>query len=31
MQKCGTTSLAAYLKLHPDLSGIAGMPGHGGF
>ena len=28
-QKCGTTSLAAYLKLHPALSGIAGMPGHG--
>lgn len=26
--KCGTTSLAAYLKLHPDLSGISGMPGH---
>ncbi|GBF88784.1 hypothetical protein Rsub_01685 [Raphidocelis subcapitata] len=26
--KCGTTSLAAYLRLHPDLAGIAGMPGH---
>ena len=29
LQKCGTTSLAAYLKLHPDLTGIAGTPGHG--
>ncbi|KAI8470466.1 MAG: P-loop containing nucleoside triphosphate hydrolase protein [Monoraphidium minutum] len=26
--KCGTTSLASYLKLHLGVSGIAGMPGH---
>lgn len=28
VQKCGTTSMAAYLKDHPGISGLAGMPGN---
>eukprot|EP00878_Enallax_costatus_P031708 GHUV01034705.1.p1 GENE.GHUV01034705.1~~GHUV01034705.1.p1 ORF type:complete len:105 (-),score=9.54 GHUV01034705.1:536-850(-) len=27
LQKCGTTSMAGYLKAHPGISGLAGMPG----
>lgn len=27
VQKCGTTSMAGYLKAHPGISGLAGMPG----
>ncbi|WIA13844.1 hypothetical protein OEZ85_002418 [Tetradesmus obliquus] len=29
--KCGTTSLASYLRAHPGISGISGMPGHEAF
>jgi hypothetical protein len=28
VQKCGTTSMAAYLTSHPAISGLAGMPGN---
>lgn len=28
LQKCGTTSMAAYLQSHPGISGLAGMPGN---
>lgn len=31
LQKCGTTSLASYLRAHPGISGISGMPGHEAF
>jgi hypothetical protein len=31
LQKCGTTSLASYLRCHPGVSGISGMPGHEAF
>jgi hypothetical protein len=31
LQKCGTTSLAAYLRCHPGVSGISSMPGHEAF
>lgn len=31
MQKCGTTSMASYLRAHPGVSGLAGMPGNDTF